>query len=77
MYRYVTRAGCKLCEEQERYLWALSVPYERVDVDASPALAEAYGARVPVLLRGREVVLEGRFTEEDLRRALARGGKEG
>ncbi|AEB10877.1 glutaredoxin family protein [Marinithermus hydrothermalis] len=74
MYRYVTRSGCKLCEEQERYLWALSVPYERVDVDAIPALTEAYGARVPVLLYGDEVVLEGRFTEADLARALGLEG---
>ncbi|HEX6548132.1 MAG TPA: glutaredoxin family protein [Candidatus Dormibacteraeota bacterium] len=66
----VTRAGCHLCEEAERALEGIGVPFERRDVDADPELARLYDFRVPVLLADGEVRAEGRLTGEAIRRAL-------
>jgi thioredoxin reductase (NADPH) len=50
------RAGCHLCDdmmlELERLKPALGFEYSIRDVDADPALASRYGARVPVLVAG-------------------------
>ncbi|WP_018111530.1 glutaredoxin family protein [Thermus igniterrae] len=61
----VTREGCGLCERAERALWSLAVPYVRREVDREAELAP-YAWRVPVLLLGEEVLLEGAFAEAEL-----------
>jgi hypothetical protein len=52
----LTRAYCHLCDEMRDAVRPLAaaagVPFELVDIDADPALAAAYGDRVPVLLAG-------------------------
>lgn len=67
----ITRIGCHLCEAAEDLL-AIHAPSCRlVDVDADDELREAFGLRVPVLVDGDTVLLEGRITEPDLLRLLA------
>jgi len=61
-----TRSGCHLCEQVEDLL-AVHAPFcPLVDVAADEALRQAYGLRVPVLVRGDTVLLEGRIEEQDL-----------
>lgn len=61
-----TRSGCHLCEQAEDLLAMTAASYQVVDVDADEAIRQAYGLRVPVLLRGETVLLEGRIEERDL-----------
>lgn len=71
---FLTRDRCLLCHEAlpwvearaRRRGHALTV----VDVDTDPGLRERFGERVPVVLRDGEVVLAGRFTKREVRRAL-------
>lgn len=72
MYLLVSRKGCHLCEEGEALLRGLGVTFEWLDVDADPALQSRYTFRVPVLLLGEEVVAEGLFDPQDLRKTLQR-----
>ncbi|ADR37658.1 glutaredoxin family protein [Oceanithermus profundus] len=71
MYIYLAKKNCLACDQQERYLWAMGLPYERIDVDERPELAE--GRQLPAVLREGVVLVEGAFSEEDLARALGRG----
>ncbi len=68
---FVTREGCGLCKKAERALWSLGVPYVRRDVDRDPELFRRYTFRVPVLLWGEEVLLEGAFGEKELAERMA------
>ncbi len=45
---------------------------ELIDVDKDPAAVRLYGLRVPVLTRGDDVLLEGRFTDIALAAAICR-----
>lgn len=65
-FALVTREGCGLCEKAEEALRSLGLPYIRKDVDQDPELFRLYTFRVPVLLLGEEVLLEGIFSEESL-----------
>ena len=69
---FVTREGCGLCEKAERALWTLGIPYVRRDVDQDPGLFRLYTFRVPVLLLGEAVLLEGAFGEKELLALVAR-----
>lgn len=74
--RFLTRAGCSLCDKAERMLDGLDL--EVVDVDADPALLERYDTRVPVLIDAESgaVLMEGEFDDwqvGQLRRALSVG----
>ena len=61
-----TRAGCHLCEYAED-LVAVHLPGCRlVDVGGDGQLQRVYGLRVPVLVRGDEVLLEGRIEESEV-----------
>ena len=71
MYIYLAKKNCLACDQQERYLWAMGLPYERIDVDEHPELAER--RQRPAVLRQGVVLVEGAFSEEDLARALGRG----
>lgn len=68
-----TRTGCHLCEYAED-LVAVYLPGCRlVDVDGDGRLQRAYGLRVPVLVRGDEVLLEGQIEESEVVRLTRRG----
>lgn len=69
-YILLSRKGCHLCEEAERLLEALRVPFEWRSVDEDPRWVARYGFRVPVLLRGERVLMEGRFEAARLARLL-------
>ena len=71
---FVTREGCGLCEKAERALWALGVPYLRRDGARDPGLFARYPSRVPVLVWGGGVLLEGAFGERELVEVAARLG---
>lgn len=61
-----SRTGCHLCEDAERLLDGLKLPYGRVEVGGDPELERRYGWDVPVLSRGGEVLLKGVFTRARL-----------
>jgi hypothetical protein len=60
------RPGCHLCEQM---LAALYVTYgdeieiSLVNVDSDPSLKTRYGARIPVLAAGDQVICEARLDE--------------
>ncbi|RDI95918.1 glutaredoxin family protein [Meiothermus sp. QL-1] len=69
----IGRQGCHLCQEAEELLKALGLAYRLLDVDTDSELQKLYTFRVPVLLRGEEVLLEGKFTLERLKKRLEEG----
>ncbi|WP_456410740.1 glutaredoxin family protein [Oceanithermus sp.] len=71
MYVYLAKKNCLACDQQERYLWAMGLPYERIDVDDRPELAG--NIELPAVLKDGAVLVQGAFSEEDLARALGRG----
>ena len=72
-------AGCCLCERLEEmiepYLASLrrsgDVELVRRDIADDPAWREAYRERIPVLVAGGRVILEGRPEPEEVARAFA------
>jgi glutaredoxin len=69
-YILLSRDGCHLCEEAERLLEALCLPFERRNVDEDPEWVAQYGFRVPVLLKGERLLMEGRFDAARLTKLL-------
>ncbi|RIH89010.1 glutaredoxin family protein [Calidithermus roseus] len=69
-YILISRDGCHLCEEAEQLLEALRVPFERRNVDEDPEWVAQYSFRVPVLLKGERVLMEGRFDAARLTKLL-------
>jgi thiol-disulfide isomerase/thioredoxin len=69
------REECCLCDE----MWAVvepmarehGVPVEKIDVDSDPALARAYGERVPLLCIDGRPAFKYRVTGDALRTRLA------
>lgn len=76
----ITREGCCLCEGLEEKLSALTLAYERRDVDRDPQLLARFDLEVPVLLRmdasGEEVLprVSPRLTLQQLQRWLQSHG---
>jgi hypothetical protein len=76
----ITREGCCLCEGLEEKLSALTLAYERRDVDRDPQLLARFDLEVPVLLRadatGEEVLprVSPRLTLPQLQRWLQSHG---
>lgn len=68
----VTRVGCHLCEEAERFLVGQGIVFQALDVDADPELARLYDFRVPVLLRDGRLLAEGELSPATIERALGR-----
>lgn len=68
-----SRPGCHLCEDMLAALQPL-VPADTairvVNIDTDPALRDAYGLRIPVLVLDGHVVAEGRLDEDALQDAL-------
>ena len=71
---FVTRAGCGLCAAAEAVVRAAAddagVAFEVIDVDAEPALREAYTDKVPVVLLDGVEHAYWTVDEKVLRRAL-------
>ena len=69
------RDGCHLCEDMEEQLYELLDPGSftliRIDIDADPALQEAYNVRVPVLSCDQLDVCEHFLDLEAVKEALA------
>ena len=69
-YTLISRKTCHLCQEAEAMLNERGIEYHRLEVDEDEDLKRQYTFRVPVLLKGGKVLLEGKFTEERLRKKL-------
>jgi len=69
-----TRRGCHLCDAARDMLVAVAPAFAAetpsCDVDTDPVLERLYGSRVPVLVVDGAVLLEGRFDEGDVLRAV-------
>ena len=63
-----SRKGCHLCERAEDLVTVYFPGCSVLDVDADELLRCLYGMRVPVLVVGGEIVLEGQFEEMDVAR---------
>ena len=61
-----SRKGCHLCERAEDMVTVYFPGCPVLDVDADQRQRRLYGMRVPVLVVGGEVVLEGYFEETDV-----------
>ncbi len=61
-----SRKGCHLCERAEDMVAVYFPECPVLDVDADQLQRRLYGMRVPVLVVGGEVVLEGHFDETDV-----------
>ncbi len=72
---FITRDRCSLCDkgkaDVDRWARRVGLDVREVDVDQDPALAEEYGARVPVVRTPAGVVLvEGTWPSYRLGAAL-------
>lgn len=70
-----TRRGCGLCDRLRVLLNVYldedpALLLREVDVAQDPGLLEQFGLRIPVLMFGDEIILEGRPSECDVRRAI-------
>ena len=70
MYIYLAKKNCLSCDQQERYLWAMGLPYERWDIEDHPEMS---GYELPAVIKDGVALVQGLFSEEDLARALGRG----
>ena len=61
-----SRKGCHLCERAEDMVTVYLPGCPVFDVDADQVQRRLYGLRVPVLVVGGEIVLEGYFEETDV-----------
>lgn len=55
---FVRGEGCELCEEADRILREVGLPFEAVDITPHVSLEREYGSRTPVLREepsGREL----------------------
>ena len=71
-----TRVGCHLCDEAKSVLDEVmrERPFELsvIDVDTDPALVEAYGLEVPVILVGGRKAFKYRVDAQSLKARLDR-----
>lgn len=82
--RFLTRAGCHLCDDARPIVDAAAhretVAVDEVDIDSSDELIARFGLRIPVLLAPDDTVLaEGvindrRRLSRAIRRSARRGG---
>ena len=72
--RFYTKDDCPLCDRLERMVTPLlaahGMTFEKESIKNSPDLQRRYGLRIPVLTLGDQVVLEGRPSEGQVRRAI-------
>jgi glutaredoxin len=73
---FYTKAGCHLCDDARDLLEELAaeIIFEltEIDIRTDPTIFETYRYRIPVLLIDGQHIVEGRISENDLRRAFAR-----
>ena len=64
---FVTRSGCSVCESALNQLIGpakiLRVRIDVVDVDGDAAMTDEFGGRVPVVIAGAKVLVEGRISK--------------
>jgi len=70
VYIYLAKKNCLSCDQQERYLWAMGLPYERWDIEDHPEMS---GFELPAVIKDGVALVQGSFSEEDLAQALGRG----
>ena len=61
-----SRKGCHLCEQAEDLVAIYFPRCQVLNVDLDKSHKQLYGVRVPVLVVGGEVRLEGKFSEADV-----------
>ena len=61
-----SRKGCHLCEQAEDLVAIYFPRCQVLNVDLDESHKQLYGIRVPVLVVGGEVSLEGKFSEADV-----------
>jgi glutaredoxin len=75
-----TRAGCHLCEEAKAQMAPLlrefGAQLREVDIDADPALRDAYTNDVPVIFLGAKKAAKHRVDLAQFRRQLERARAE-
>lgn len=59
----LSRRGCHLCEYAEQLLAKEGILVQRLEIDHFPDFLSQYSFRVPVLLSGEKVLLEGEFSQ--------------
>lgn len=55
--------GCHLCEDAERVLQTLGLPYQGIDIIEDNRLLEKFATSIPVLDNGGETYLYWPFSE--------------
>jgi len=66
----LSRPGCHLCDEARAVLDRVGVEYVDVDIESDDALFRRHLERIPVVMRGNEVLFELFVDEETLRARL-------
>ena len=73
---FYTKAGCHLCDDARELLEELAeeVEYDlrEIDILSDPQLFEAYRYRIPVIIINGQATVEGRISQEALRKAFTR-----
>ena len=71
---FYTKVGCHLCDDARDLLEELAaeITFEltEIDIRTDPNIFDTYRYRIPVILIDDQHVVEGRISEEDLRRAF-------
>lgn len=74
---FYTKEGCSLCRGVRGSLDELQHEYDltvdEIDITTDDALYQRYKEVIPVVIVDGRVTLEGRISEDDLRRALKAG----
>jgi glutaredoxin len=66
----LSRQGCHLCDEARAVLDRVGVGYVEVDIESDDELLKRWLERIPVVMRGNEVLFELFVEEEALRARL-------
>ncbi|HEY7125098.1 MAG TPA: glutaredoxin family protein [Ktedonobacterales bacterium] len=73
---FYTKAGCHLCDDARELLEdlaaELSFDLREVDIRTDMQIFEEYRYRIPVMIIDGKTTVEGRISQEALRRAFAR-----
>lgn len=70
-----TRPGCHLCDDAQQLLESYGLEPRLVNIDTDPALQQAYGLTIPVVVIDGVERFRGRVDEILLRRLLRTGGR--
>lgn len=70
-----TRPGCHLCDDAQQLLESYGLEPRLVNIDTDPALQQAYGLTIPVVVIDGVERFRGRVDDILLRRLLRTGGR--